>query len=78
MTKRKWFIFRNILEQRPIEYQLARFHLMQQISHLFYTMAFLLPGFVGQADRLECEPCPNSGTIIGACGRGKSTWRTKR
>jgi hypothetical protein len=21
--------------------------------------------------------CPNSGTIIGACERGKSTWRTK-
>lgn len=25
----------------PNEYQLARFHLMQQLSHLFYTMAFL-------------------------------------
>jgi aminoglycoside phosphotransferase (APT) family kinase protein len=25
----------------PDQYQLARFHLMQQIAHLFYTMAFL-------------------------------------
>jgi aminoglycoside phosphotransferase (APT) family kinase protein len=37
----------------PDWYQLARFHLMQQISHLFYTIGFPLPGFVGQADRLE-------------------------
>jgi len=28
----------------PDRYQLARFHLMQQLTHLFYTMAFLLPG----------------------------------
>src|SRR3984885_1861904 len=28
----------------PDEYQLARFHLIQQISHLFYTMAFLFQG----------------------------------
>jgi hypothetical protein len=25
----------------PDRYQLARFHLMQQLAHLFYTMAFL-------------------------------------
>jgi thiamine kinase-like enzyme len=37
----------------PDRYQLARFHLMQQLAHLFYTMAFLLTGFGGQADRLE-------------------------
>jgi hypothetical protein len=28
----------------PDQYQLARFHLMQQIAHLFYTMAFLFLG----------------------------------
>jgi aminoglycoside phosphotransferase (APT) family kinase protein len=28
----------------PDEYQLARFHLMQQLTHLFYTMAFLYQG----------------------------------
>jgi aminoglycoside phosphotransferase (APT) family kinase protein len=32
----------------PDEYQLARFHLMQQIAHLFYTMAFLYQGSTGE------------------------------
>lgn len=32
----------------PDQYQLARFHLMQQISHLFYTMAFLYQGSMGK------------------------------
>jgi aminoglycoside phosphotransferase (APT) family kinase protein len=32
----------------PDRYQLARFHLMQQIAHLFYTMAFLLLGSSGK------------------------------
>jgi len=32
----------------PDRYQLARFHLMQQIAHLFYTMAFLLTGSSGK------------------------------
>ena len=32
----------------PDRYQLARFHLMQQISHLFYTMAFLFLGSSGR------------------------------
>jgi aminoglycoside phosphotransferase (APT) family kinase protein len=32
----------------PGQYQLARFHLMQQLAHLFYTMAFLLLGSSGQ------------------------------
>jgi thiamine kinase-like enzyme len=32
----------------PDEYQLARFHLMQQITHLFYTMAFLFQGSSGK------------------------------
>jgi aminoglycoside phosphotransferase (APT) family kinase protein len=31
----------------PDEYQRARFHLMQQIAHLFYTMAFLFLGSSG-------------------------------
>ncbi len=33
----------------PNEYQRARFHLMQQLSHLFYTMAFLWLGAPGKA-----------------------------
>jgi aminoglycoside phosphotransferase (APT) family kinase protein len=32
----------------PDRYQLARFHLMQQMAHLFYTLAFLFQGFTGQ------------------------------
>src|SRR5580704_7632579 len=32
----------------PNPYQLARFHLMQQIAHLFYAMAFLSIGSSGQ------------------------------
>jgi aminoglycoside phosphotransferase (APT) family kinase protein len=40
----------------PNEYQLARFHLMQQIAHLFYTMAFLFQGSLGQ-------PIDWSGTV---------------
>jgi aminoglycoside phosphotransferase (APT) family kinase protein len=32
----------------PNPYQLARFHLMQQIAHLFYSMAFLSIGSSGQ------------------------------
>ncbi|MBN9661782.1 MAG: phosphotransferase [Acidobacteria bacterium] len=33
---------------RPSLYQQARFHLMQQLSHLFYSMAFLTLGSSGQ------------------------------
>jgi len=40
----------------PDPYQLARFHLMQQLAHLFYTMAFLLPGSSG-------KPVDWSGTV---------------
>ena len=40
----------------PDRYQLARFHLMQQIAHLFYTMAFLLIGSSG-------KPVDWSGTV---------------
>jgi hypothetical protein len=32
----------------PDQYQRARFHLMQQLAHLFYTMAFLFLGSSGQ------------------------------
>ena len=32
----------------PDHYQLARFHLMQQIVHFFYTMAFL---YLGSSDK---------------------------
>ena len=31
------------------QYQIARFHLMQQITHLFYTMAFLFLGSLGKS-----------------------------
>jgi hypothetical protein len=33
----------------PDQYQLARFFLMQQVAHMFYTMAFLLLGSSGNA-----------------------------
>jgi thiamine kinase-like enzyme len=32
----------------PDEYRLARFFLMQQVTHMFYTMAFLLAGSSGK------------------------------
>jgi aminoglycoside phosphotransferase (APT) family kinase protein len=32
----------------PTRYQRARFHLMQQLAHLFYTMAFLFQGAPGK------------------------------
>jgi thiamine kinase-like enzyme len=32
----------------PDEYQLARFHLMRQMAHLFYTLAFLFQGWSGK------------------------------
>lgn len=34
--------------QPPDRYQLARFFLMQQVTHMFYTMAFLLWGSAGE------------------------------
>jgi aminoglycoside phosphotransferase (APT) family kinase protein len=40
----------------PDQYQLARFHLMQQIGHLFYAMAFLHLGAMG-------KPIDWSGTV---------------
>jgi hypothetical protein len=35
-------------EQPPDQYQLARFFLTRQAAHLFYAMAFLLPGSSGE------------------------------
>jgi aminoglycoside phosphotransferase (APT) family kinase protein len=35
---------REYFGAEPDEYQLARFHLMQNLAHLFYTMAFLWSG----------------------------------
>ena len=40
----------------PDQYELARFHLMQQIAHMFYTMVFLLIGSSG-------KPIDRSGTV---------------
>jgi thiamine kinase-like enzyme len=40
----------------PDQYQLARFHLIQQIAHLFYTLAFLFLGSSG-------KPIDWSGTV---------------
>ena len=41
----------------PDEYQRARFFLMQQIAHIFYTMGFLFMGSAGQAVDWS-EPVP--------------------
>ena len=41
----------------PDQYQLARFFLMQQIVHMFYTMGFLLLGSSGKPVNLS-EPAP--------------------
>jgi len=60
----------------PDQYQLARFHLMQQIPTC--STPWLSSTWVRRARRsIGVEPCPNSATIIGACGPGKSTWQTK-
>jgi hypothetical protein len=64
----------------PNAYQLARFHLMQQISPLFYTMGFLLLGSSGKpidwspggrpaGQRREDRLRPGSlGTAFAQCG----------
>ena len=39
---------REYFDAPPSEYQRARFHLMQQLTHLFYTMGFLTLGAAGQ------------------------------
>lgn len=43
--------------ESPVEYQLARFHLMRQISHLFYAVSFLSLGSEGKSiNRTETVP----------------------
>ncbi len=42
------FYLREYFGAAPDEYQQARFHLMQQIAHLFYTLAFLFQGWTGK------------------------------
>jgi hypothetical protein len=51
----------------PDRYQLARFHLMQQIAHLFYTMAFLFLGSSG-------KPVDWSGTVPGFRDYHRRMW----
>ena len=60
MKQRKASIFRSISDSRRIEYQSARFFLMQQFAHMFYAMAFLLQGSSGKP--LDpSEPVPEFG-----------------
>ncbi|MGC4050564.1 MAG: hypothetical protein QM757_14400 [Paludibaculum sp.] len=40
---------REYFGAEPTEYQRARFHLMRQLAHLFYTMAFLTLGSSGES-----------------------------
>ncbi len=42
------FYLREYFGTAPDPYQLARFHLMQQLTHLFYTMGFLYLGSSGR------------------------------
>jgi hypothetical protein len=51
----------------PTSYQLARFHLLQQISHLFYTMAFLMIGSAG-------KPIDWNGTVPGFADYHRRIW----
>ncbi len=46
------------LDVTPTPYQWARLHLMRQLSHLFYTAAFIQIGSQGQAVQWD-EPLPN-------------------
>lgn len=51
------FFLRQYFGAAPNPYQQARFHLMQQLSHLFYTMGFLMLGSGGQS--VNCtKPVP--------------------
>ena len=43
-----WFIFKNILENDPINTNWHDFFLMQQVSHIFYAMVFLVLGSSGK------------------------------
>lgn len=51
----------------PDDYQLARFHLMQQLSHLFYTMAYLFFGSSG-------KPVDWSGTMPDLSDYQRQLW----
>jgi len=51
----------------PDQYQLARFHLMQQIAHLFYTMGFLFLGSSG-------KPIDWSGSVPGFRDYHRRMW----
>ncbi|HZL55682.1 MAG TPA: phosphotransferase [Bryobacteraceae bacterium] len=48
---------REYFGEPPDEYRRARFHLMRQLAHMFYAMAFLTLGSLGKAIDLS-EPVP--------------------
>ena len=54
--QRKRLYLQEYFGAAPGQYQQARFHLMQQMAHLFYTLAFLFLGSAGQ-------PIDWSGTV---------------
>jgi hypothetical protein len=56
----KMVFLREYFGGKPDRYQLSRFFLMQQLSHLFYTMAFLTQGAAG-APVDWSEPVPEFG-----------------
>ena len=62
---------REYFGRAPDAYQRARYHLMQQLTHLFYTMAFL-SRLRRASQSIGVERCRNSGTISGVCGRGRN------
>lgn len=52
---------RQYFGAEPDQYQRARFHLMQQISHVFYTLTFLfMSSSAGQALARQFRTSPNS------------------
>ncbi len=55
--KEETAFLQEYLEVPPNRYELARFHLMQQLSHLFYTLAFLFQGWTGKPIDWS-EPAP--------------------
>ena len=56
--------------QPPDSYQLARFYLMQQVTHLFYAMGFLLIGSAGQQLDLS-EKAPGFRDSLGRIWAGE-------
>lgn len=60
---------RTYFGTEPDEYQRARFHLMQQISHLFYAMAFLfMSSPAGQPLSQRFRSSPDTGDPSGSSG----------